>query len=604
MKKTIKYNLLIIETIISFILTEVFVYVFELDNHVIYDLIITGIITFLIDTFRIHIYKQVKNDKKFLIVNSIFSIIFSLVILVQTKIQYLGIVSQSLTEDTFQDFKPIDIIKYILIYICVWLVMSIIYFIIEKLKEKKCIQEEESSDMNRKSKQKHWLLYTGTIAICYIIVFLIAYPGSVLADSFSSIYQIIGQRELDNHFPIMYTLFVGIFMKIGEWIGNYNIGVALYSIVQILIIAGILGYFVLWLKQKHVKSIYLLFTILYFIGNALFAIYALTMWKDPLFCIFLFLLMLKLYDIVESNGKKLKQPGFIISMIILNLLIAFLRNNGVFIILLIAIVLAIKYRYSSKKFLIANVTSIIIILFIQGPIYTWLGITTPIEESLGIPIQQIAYTLSVDGEISEEDEAFLNEILPIEEWKSSYNVYIVDSIKWNENFDSDFLSEHNGEFIQVWLRMLLNNFPEYVKAYLLETFGFWSIETKSSYGFVDNYIYENEYNIHKVDLIQEATGLDLSGWIENTDFFGSGTLIWILIISAMMLYIQKKTTYIICLLPGAILWLSIMIATPVAFSLRYVFVLAYALPFILLLPVITKNKDERSSKYKKKLKGI
>ena len=75
----------------------------------------------------------------------------------------------------------------------------------------------------------------------------------------------------------------------------------------------------------------------------------------------------------------------------------------------------------------------------------------------------------MDGEVSEEDKAFLNQILPIKDWKDAYLVFVVDPIKWHENFNSEFLSEHKGEFIGTWLRILKNNFPEYVRAYLLET---------------------------------------------------------------------------------------------------------------------------------------
>ena len=164
----------------------------------------------------------------------------------------------------------------------------------------------------------------------------------------------------------------------------------------------------------------MIFTLFYFIGNSVFATYAICMWKDPLFCLFLFLFMLKLYDIIESKGKKLDDPFFVTSIILLNFLVAFLRNNGIFIIILIGIIITICYRKSSKIFLATNIISLIVIILIQGPLYNVLNIKTPSEESLGIPIQQVAYTLSVDGEIKEEDKEFLDHILPIEDWKDSY----------------------------------------------------------------------------------------------------------------------------------------------------------------------------------------
>ena len=582
-----------IEALCGFIITELLIYSFALNNNVVYVVMITMLLTFLLEFFRRNIDIKVKDSRRLIILNSIFSVFLSFCILLQTKIQYNGDIAQKLDmEGTFQRFHAIDILKFFIAYILVWLGIAAVYFIVEKIKQKKVIQDETIKVINKKDKWKYWAIFSGVIAVFYIIFLFICYPGSVFGDSLNSIWQVLGTAELSNHFPIFYTWFVGIFVFIGNCLNNYNIGVALYSLTQILIISGVLGYFILWLKLKGIKTIYLIFTLFYFIGNSVFATYAICMWKDPLFCLFLFLFMLKLYDIIESKGKKLDDPFFVTSIILLNFLVAFLRNNGIFIIILIGIIITICYRKSSKIFLATNIISLIVIILIQGPLYNVLNIKTPSEESLGIPIQQVAYTLSVDGEIKEEDKEFLNHILPIEDWKDSYEIFLVDSIKWNENFDADFLAQNKLDFIKVWLNGLGNNFPQYIKAYLLQTYGFWSIGTKNDYGFVNNGIVDNTLGIHKVDLIERFTGLNLKNWTNNADFLGSGTLIWILFLSGLFLFIQRRGKYTIVLLPCLLLWLSIMIATPVAFSLRYVFVLAYALPLIVLLPIIAKKSEQ------------
>lgn len=583
-KKLSNNDFIIIEGILSFIITELLVHIFQLENNICYLVIGIGILTFLIDYLR----KNLKNnDKKETIITIVFDMIFSLAILVQTKINFTGKISQGSEENTFESFTSIDILKYLIIFILTFIVIEIIQIIIKKVRKEEIIQEKIELDQ----KIKYWCIYTSIIFIPYIIFFLIHYPGSVLADSFSSINQIVGSRALDNHFPIVYTFFVGIFMKIGQAINNYNIGVALYTITQITIISGGLGYFLVWLKGKNIKDIYILLVAIYFIGNAIFATYAITMWKDPLFCLFLFILMLRLYDVVESNGEILKKTSVMIQFIILNILISFFRNNGTYITLLIGLILLIKYWKNYKKFIIGNAVVAILIVFVQGPLYSKLKIKTPSEESFGILIQQIAYTMSVGGKIEEEDKQLLYEILPEEDWIDSYAPFLVDPIKWNSNFSSTTLGENKGEFIKIWLKTLSKNFLNYVKAYSLETYGFWSIETNCNYGFYDNYISENDYNIHKVNLIARATGINLEKIGGKTDFLGTGTLFWIVMIVVLSLIRNKESKYIIALLPGIILWLTVMIATPVAFSLRYMFVLAYALPFILILPMIKKERN-------------
>lgn len=589
-RKFISNNIIVIEGIISFILLELLIYTFDITNNVCYLVISSAILTFMIEYVRKNANFKSRINK---IVNIIFSIIFSATILVQTKINYNGKISQKFDENAFSKFELIDILKYILIFMMVFLLVLLIETLVENIRKKELILDNKADNKpNKKSKWTSWLIYTGIIAAFYIIFLLIYYPGSVLADSFSSIYQILGIRQLDNHFPIMYTFFVGIFIKIGSAINDLNIGIFLYSLTQIIIISSGLGYFLVWLKEKKVKAIYRLLTLIYFIGNSVFATYAIIMWKDPLFCLFLFLLMLKLYDVIDTKGEILSKTSTIIQFIILDILISFFRNNGIYIITVIVLILTIMYWKKFKKFILSNIIVVCIILVIQGPIYKALNITTPIQESLAIPIQQIAYTISSGGDIDQQDREFLYKILPEEDWKESYELYLVDSIKWNSNFQSEFLSENKIEFMKIWLKTLFKNPSSYIKSYLFTTYGFWSIETKSSYGFLDNYISENDYGIYKTNVLENITGINLENINSNSDYLGSGTLIWLLIFSMIILIINKEKKYILCFLPGILLWGTIMIATPVAFSLRYVFTLAYALPFTVIISLINKNKEE------------
>lgn len=580
-----KLNIIIL--MLSFMLIEASTCLFNCKNNIVY-IILETVILFI--TLKYLIKNKISIQKNTIIINSIFSFIMSITIDIQNKVQYIGKIDTNLEDLNLSSFGAIDILKVIFIFAIIFIIITAVEI---KLKDKTNI-EEESKEVNQKYGIKKWLIYFLIIFIPYIIFLLINYPGSVLADSFSSIYQITGYLKYNNHFPIMYTLFVGIFVNIGSTIENYNIGVALYSITQISIISGCIAYFMLWLKNKNINKLYIAIVAIYFAASTIFATYAITMWKDPLFNIFLFMYMLKLYDIIETNGESLKNKGNVASIIILNFLVAFLRNNGIFIITILGVILTIKYIKKFKAFTIANILSIIIILIIQGPIYKLLELKTPAEESLGIPIQQIAYVISEGGNISEDDLSFLNELLPIETWKEEYKPLVVDSIKWAPGFNYTFLENNKSEFIKVWIRVCKNNMKESIKAYLLETYGFWSIETKNAYGFYDNYIYENTYDIHKVDLVKKTTGLDLTFVNNNIDFLGSGTLIWILLGVLTILIENRQKKRILALLPALLVWTSIMIATPVAFSLRYVLVLAYALPFIIILPLIKKeNKNER-----------
>lgn len=454
-------------------------------------------------------------------------------------------------------------------------------------------EEKDNKKISNKTEKKYWIVFTILTAIPFLLYLLTYAPGTVLRDSMLSIIQGLGIAKFNNHHPVVYSIFVGFFMRIGRVLNNYNIGVMLYSVVQLLIMSGIIGYFLVWLKKHNVKMEYILLTYLFFVANTVFASYAIIMWKDPLFSGFVFLMTLYIFDIIEQNGEPLKKISGIIKFVILSLLIAFFRNNGIYIIIGMYLTLLIWSKKNLLKFNIVNTITVIAILVIQGPVYTKLGIVSPAEEALGIPMQQIARTVAYDGNITQEQEEFLNKILPIEKWKIRYEPCLVDSIKCDSNFDTKFLADHKVEFLKVWAQMLPSNFKEYVKAYLMNTYGFWSIEIKNRYGFVDTYMTINNLRIKKTDIIKKATGKSMKKVFSIPDFLGAGTLLWITILSGIILIINKKQKYLLVLLPCMISWLSIMVATPVAFSLRYVFMMAYALPLIVMLPFITKKDDNK-----------
>ena len=113
----------------------------------------------------------------------------------------------------------------------------------------------------------------------------------------------------------------------------------------------------------------------------------------------------------------------------------------------------------------------------------------------------------------------------------------------------------------------------------LDTTGFWLPGAKNAYGFLDTRVQDNDYGIERIDLFQRITGSDLpSRTATSCTFFGSGMLLWALLLLAAMKIDSRKPRGLLLTWPALLVVLTILIATPVAFSLRYVFVLAIGLP--------------------------
>ena len=587
----------IIVFLISTIVSKLVFCMFNIPNNPIYIVICTFFLIIAIENIIKNGY--LLRSKKIAIVLGIFSFLIDIAIILDNKIVFTGDVGDSYIKNVFLEFEATDLLKLVLVFIISYIVCLNIGIMIATRKIN-ILTVNNTEKTTLKNDLLFWTIFTIITITCWSPFFLTYAPGSVLGDSTASIAQGLNYSLLNNHHPVLYSIYVGFFMRIGRAFNNYNLGVALYSFTQLIIMSGIIGYAMLWLKKKNVKLIYILLSWLYFVANSIFARYAIIMWKDPLFCSFLFLMILLLFDVVKSNGEVLKNKFTIFRFTILSLLIAFFRNNGFLIIFCIYIILLLVYRKKTLKFNIILGATIILIALIQGPVYSKLNINSPFEEAVAIPLQQIARSVAYDGKITEKQKEFINQLLPEEKFKETYEPMIVDSVKWDPEFNKNFLYENKIEFFNVWAEMLIPNFSIYVKAYLMNTFGFWSTHMQNWYGLADTYIIwdkiesNNDYNIHRVDLIEKYFGHSIEKYFKEPTYIGSGTLFWIMLLIIAILIINGKTKYIISLLPAILTWITIMISTPVAFSLRYVFVLAYALPIMIAIPAIADvdNKTE------------
>lgn len=84
--------------------------------------------------------------------------------------------------------------------------------------------------------------YTAVILLCWLPVFLAYYPAVFAYDAEGQLYQVMA-HDYSTHHPLIHTLFLGAFFKLGEKLpGTYSSGMALHSIVQMFLMAMILGY--------------------------------------------------------------------------------------------------------------------------------------------------------------------------------------------------------------------------------------------------------------------------------------------------------------------------------------------------------------------------
>ena len=242
-------------------------------------------------------YKNVVNvkEKRTIIISIVISIIISI-------LQIIGYnTSNYLTLSVMFSSKGIltkNIIKLLGYIITLYGIFSIVF---SKLSSIKIKDEIEKGKLFSNSK-KSFLFYFTIIIICYIPYFLYYYPGIFTTDSISEMFSAtFSMNQLVNHHPVLHIFIIHICLKIGSLFGNNTIGIAIYSITQMIFTALVFSYVVNYMNKKNLNVYLRICTLLFFALYTPFAIYSISMWKDVPFALFMLLYVIQLAEIATNK---------------------------------------------------------------------------------------------------------------------------------------------------------------------------------------------------------------------------------------------------------------------------------------------------------------
>lgn len=441
--------------------------------------------------------------------------------------------------------------------------------------------------------KKHWLFCFGVLFVSYAVTLAANFPGTLSTDSYASIEIALGNAPLSNAHPLFYTALVTPFAQLGEASGNMDLGVFLFSLVQMTAFAAICSYACFWLKKRSLPDIAVLAALAFFAFNPVVAKYASTMWKDIPFALCMLLALLQLLDIALSKGEALESRKTRLKLAAIVLLVCLLRNNGIYAMALLAVFMAFVWHRHVKG--IASVfTAIIVAYVITGPVYGLLDVEpSPFRESVGIPIQQISAVVAQDGDVTEDQLETLSELVDPEAVREFYDPTSSNPVKYHESFDNDWLNTHQSEFLKLWADVGMQNPVAYLQAWMRATQGYWNMETHAWV------VSEGGRN-----LLYEATGLALLNGSPTTQFtelrssspvsllFNMGFALWATVLIALTRWIGKQRDLCIPLIMYIGLWGTMLIAAPYYAEFRYMFPLHLALP-VVLATAFLKTPEEK-----------
>ena len=443
------------------------------------------------------------------------------------------------------------------------------------------------------------ILYFFINVIFWIPYYLSYYPGGIYSDTFASV-TYYDWKLLTNRHPLLYSFVIGRFIRLSELFHkDLTWAFGLFFLFQMTIGAFLLQSFLKMMLRNKIHPVVIHMIMTLFIFYPLIPLFLVSIWKDTPFALSFLWWFLAYADLLNDTAKNRLNLSLIIHFSLGAFLVAFTRNNGIYIVLIsiISILFILSSRIFPRKklFYYLSIFTIMAIILIQGPVYDMLGVEkTDTVEKYGIPLQQIAAVIVNDGRISEKDKELLSNFVSIDAINEKFAPCVVDPLKWSDGFNDDYLAAHQKEFIRLWVKLFLHNPRIYIKEYLLSTVGFWNIDNNSIGAYVQNYVWRNSAGVKQVDLFQKQFGFSFQHYVNPRYYISGALFFWLFAASAffcMNHYGWKKLVYFV---PPLSLWLTVMIATPVAWSLRYVEGLVFTVPFVLLIPAFLEQERIRS----------
>ena len=430
-------------------------------------------------------------------------------------------------------------------------------------------------------------------------------PGFYFPDTENAALQALGLLPLNNRNPILYSLFLRLCLRLGGAFSSRDLtaGFQLYSLLQMGALAVALACLCSWIAVRgRLGRLWHVLLLLVFGLDPYVAALSIAAWKDPFFAAAVVVWTLYLAELaLPEDGAGKKSVWWRLRFFTLTLLVLFCRNNGFSAVLCVCAALAVlclrrrrqgRERAALRGALGLSLGALLLWAVMVVPVYRQLHMGTPKEEMSGLMLNQMARVAASDeGVLSEEERAYLDELLPFERYRDAYRPCCVDMLKWDGDFRYDALS--GSRFLKNWLSLLRRNPRLYAEAWALETYGFWTLNRPEILLGRVNIGAGMPYNLRGETHTVEGYSLrfedklpDLLRFLPlpvDTLSLPLGPLNWLVLLLALLLILSGEGSLALPLMPSLGIAAGMLLGTPIYYLPRYELPVQLLLPFFLLL---------------------
>ena len=476
--------------------------------------------------------------------------------------------------------------------------------------------------------KKMFFIAVGFVLICWLPYFICFFPGTSNADTATQVAQFFGENSwtrsmttvrgkdiiFSNHFPFFSTLVYGFFIRIGLWMGNASYGLALHSVIQMVLMSVALTGACFSLYRAGIPYKYVKWGIIFVAVLPFYPLYAICMLKDTAFSIFTLLVSILICEAVRTHGEIWKNHKFCFGFVLASLMMMFFRSQGVYIMVIVTAACIVYFRKYWKQVVCFMVLPI---LFYQ---WIWIGILLPSwnvapvgkQEVLGTLFQQTArYVLNHPDEVTEEEREAIDKVIPYDKLAEKYNGELSDPVKFM--YRQDCTQEELKDYLKVWWQMLWKHPGSYVQAVLNNCYGFFYLPREGNL-FYSRYYIKERWKGTELDIEPSFLSSEDQQFIYNLQsvlrripivglLFSPAIYSWLVIFVYLNMIRCKNYGH---LLSGAILLVStgILLICPANANIRYMLPMIIAAPFLAGLSIINYQPPLAESKKNRKSKNF
>ena len=429
------------------------------------------------------------------------------------------------------------------------------------------------------------------------------YPMSADYDVYKPIAQYLSLSVKSNDFPWFYCTLVGSFYRLGELLGDKNIGMFLLTLLRAIMMAGIYASLALRLRKRDVRKGIVWAVILFYALVPVWGAYAKHAFKDTwaaaLFCWY----TMETIEVATCLRRKQRNALPYLCYGLSALAISLFRGNCVYIAIPVTLALVIavlRAGFGRGAFRVCA-------LLLSGLIL-WGGYQVYIRKvehvapgtmssALTIPFQQTARTFRDYGdEITAEEREQVGSVLDTAVIGERYDPLISDPVKDTVHH----LKENLFVYAGAWFRMGLRFPVSYLEAAIGQSYGYYAMTGDQAYhagswncgmtifNWVKDPRYTDDFTCDYIQTLQPLRDL-LDRWAQvwhQLPLLGLSDLkaiyTWLILLAGYALLRRRKGLEF---LPVFALLLNILFCccSPVNDTFRYFAPVAAATPALLLL---------------------